>query len=69
MESITIIIIVRDQVTELESIVAHETTMRLSLEDEVRRLREENRRLQDESQTAAQQLQRFTDWFFHTIHK
>lgn len=41
----------------------------MSLEDEVRRLREENRRLQDESQAAAHQLRRFTEWFFQTIER
>jgi len=35
----------------------------------VRRLRDENRRLQEESQTAAQQLRRFTEWFFQTIDR
>ena len=34
------------------------------LESEVVALREENQRLQEESQTAAQQLRRFTEWFF-----
>ena len=28
-----------------------------------------NVRLQEESQTAAQQLRRFTEWFFQTIDK
>ena len=36
------------------------------LESEVAALREENQRLQVESQTAAQQLRRFTEWFFQT---
>ena len=30
---------------------------------------EENVRLKEESQTAAQQLRRFTEWFFQTIDK
>ena len=34
------------------------------LESEVVALREENQRLQEESQSAAQQLRRFTEWFF-----
>ena len=37
------------------------------LESEVAILREENQRLQEESQTAAQQLRRFTEWFFQTV--
>jgi hypothetical protein len=36
---------------------------------QVEQLREENIRLQEESQTAAQQLRRFTEWFFQTIDK
>jgi len=64
--------------------MARETRLRLSLEDEVRRLRDENRRLQesenlrlsledenrrlkDENHAAAQQLRRFTEWFFQTM--
>jgi predicted nucleic acid-binding Zn-ribbon protein len=54
---------------QLEARVARETRRRLSLEEEVRRLRDENRRLQEESQTAAQQLRRFTEWFFQTIDR
>ena len=46
-----------------------EAKRRLSLENEVKRLRDENRRLQDESQTAAHQLRKFTEWFFQTIDK
>ena len=37
------------------------------LESEVVALREENQRLQEESQTAAQQLRRFTEWFFQSV--
>ncbi|XP_071455086.1 signal-induced proliferation-associated 1-like protein 2 [Hetaerina americana] len=55
------------QLGQLESRVARETRRRLSLEEEVRHLREENRRLQEESAASAQQLRRFTDWFFQTI--
>ncbi|XP_076297046.1 signal-induced proliferation-associated 1-like protein 2 isoform X2 [Lasioglossum baleicum] len=57
----------QSHLSTLELRVARETRRRLSLEDEVRRLRGENRRLQDESQAAAQQLRRFTEWFFQTI--
>ncbi|XP_050406954.2 signal-induced proliferation-associated 1-like protein 1 isoform X4 [Patella vulgata] len=38
-----------------------------ALESEAQNLREENIRLQEESQTAAAQLRRFTEWFFSTI--
>lgn len=55
--------------SQLESRLSRETRRRLTLEDEVRGLREENRRLQEESQNAAQQLRRFTEWFFQTIDK
>ena len=64
--------------------MAQEVHLRQSLEDEVRRLRSENRRLQeqeslrlsledenrrlkDENHAAAQQLRRFTEWFFQTM--
>ncbi|XP_068085355.1 signal-induced proliferation-associated 1-like protein 2 isoform X3 [Anabrus simplex] len=59
----------QSHVVQLESRVARETRRRLSLEEEVRRLRDENRRLQEESQAAAQQLRRFTEWFFQTIDR
>ncbi|XP_077073475.1 signal-induced proliferation-associated 1-like protein 2 isoform X2 [Siphateles boraxobius] len=39
------------------------------LQVEVQNLRQDNMRLQEESQTAAAQLRRFTEWFFHTIDK
>ncbi|RZF47811.1 hypothetical protein LSTR_LSTR012128 [Laodelphax striatellus] len=55
--------------SQLESRLSRETRRRLTLEDEVRGLREENRRLQEESQNAAQQLRRFTEWFLQTIDK
>lgn len=43
--------------------------MRMELQNEVKHLREENRRLQDESNSAAQQLQHFTHWFFQKLNK
>ncbi|GAB0093514.1 signal-induced proliferation-associated 1-like protein 1 [Sergentomyia squamirostris] len=55
------------QVSQLEDLIIQETRRRKSLECAVRRLTEENRRLQDESQAAVQQLRRFTEWFFQTI--
>lgn len=39
------------------------------LQEEVQHLRQDNMRLQEESQTAAAQLRKFTEWFFHTIDK
>nr|XP_015218097.1 PREDICTED: signal-induced proliferation-associated 1-like protein 2 isoform X2 [Lepisosteus oculatus] len=39
------------------------------LQVEVQHLRQDNLRLQEESQTAAAQLRKFTEWFFHTIDK
>lgn len=39
------------------------------LQAEVQHLRQDNMRLQEESQTAAAQLRRFTEWFFNTIDK
>lgn len=59
----------QNQVTQLEDRITKETKRRKSLEQAVRRLTEENRRLQDESQAAVQQLRRFTEWFFQTIDR
>lgn len=39
------------------------------LQVEVQHLRQDNMRLQEESQTAAAQLRKFTEWFFHSIDK
>uniref|UniRef100_A0A8K9XE92 Signal induced proliferation associated 1 like 2 n=1 Tax=Oncorhynchus mykiss TaxID=8022 RepID=A0A8K9XE92_ONCMY len=39
------------------------------LQVEVQHLRQDNMRLQEESQTSAAQLRKFTEWFFHTIDK
>ncbi|KAB1271057.1 Signal-induced proliferation-associated 1-like protein 2 [Camelus dromedarius] len=39
------------------------------LQAEVQHLRQDNLRLQEESQTATAQLRKFTDWFFNTIDK
>ncbi|XP_032666110.1 signal-induced proliferation-associated 1-like protein 1 isoform X3 [Odontomachus brunneus] len=74
----------QSHLSTLELRMARETRLRLSLEDEVRRLRDENRRLleseslrqsledenrrlKDENHAAAQQLRRFTEWFFQTM--
>lgn len=59
----------QSQVSQLEDRITKETKRRRSLEQAVRRLTEENRRLQDESQAAVQQLRRFSEWFFQTIDR
>lgn len=59
----------QNQVTQLSDRVLRETKRRKSLEIAVKRLTEENRRLQDESQQAVLQLKRFTEWFFQTVDK
>lgn len=59
----------QNQVSQLEDRITKETRRRKSLEHAVRKLSEENRRLQDESQAAVQQLRRFTEWFFQTIDR
>lgn len=40
-----------------------------ALQAEVRHLRQDNRRLQQESQTATAQLRRFTQWLLHAVDK
>lgn len=59
----------QNQVTQLSDRVMRETRRRRSLELAVRRLTEENRRLQTESQQAVQQLKRFTEWLYQTIDR
>lgn len=46
-----------------------ETRRRMSLEHEVRRLKEENRKLQDQAHAAVQQLRKFTEWFFKNVKR
>lgn len=55
------------KVSLLESRLSSEAKEKTHLAQEVAALREENLRLQEESQTAAQQLKKFTDWFFQAI--
>jgi hypothetical protein len=38
---------------------------KLTLNETIRQLKEENQRLHFESQTASQQLRKFTEWFFN----
>ncbi|KAJ8946477.1 hypothetical protein NQ318_004523, partial [Aromia moschata] len=59
----------QSHVAELESKVNRETRRRMSLEHEVRRLTEENRKLQDQAQAAVQQLRKFTEWFFKNVKR
>lgn len=40
-----------------------------ALQAELRHLRRDNRRLQQESQTATAQLRRFTQWLLHAVDK
>ena len=54
-------------VSQLESRLSNESAAKSSLEDQIAALREENQRLQEESQSAAQQLRRFTEWFFQSV--
>lgn len=59
----------QNQVSQLEDRITKETKRRVSLEHAVRKLTEENQRLQSESQAAVQQLRRFSEWFFQTIDR
>lgn len=59
----------QNQVSKLSDKVLKETKRRKSLEIAVKKLTEENKRLQDESQEAVMQLKRFTEWFFQTVDK
>lgn len=59
----------QSHVAELELKVNRETRRRMSLEHEVRRLTEENRKLQDQAQAAVQQLRKFTEWFFKNVKR
>ena len=54
----------QNQVSQLSDRVMKETRRRKSLETAVKRLTEENQRLQEESQQAIRELKRFTEWFF-----
>lgn len=56
-----------EKVNLLETRLTSEAREKSHLAEEVAALREENQRLQVESQTAAEQLKKFTDWFFQAI--
>ncbi len=55
------------KLSRLESRLNSESLQKVQLAEEVEALREENIRLQEVSETANQQLKRFTEWFFHAI--
>ncbi|KAL3266358.1 hypothetical protein HHI36_010535 [Cryptolaemus montrouzieri] len=59
----------QNTVSELEAKVNRETRRRLSLENEVQRLKDENRKLQDQAQAALAQLRKFTEWFFKNVQR
>ncbi|XP_066958155.1 signal-induced proliferation-associated 1-like protein 1 isoform X5 [Macrobrachium rosenbergii] len=61
--------VLHDRVVQLERRLAAEQQRSEQLEDEVSQLRSENRKLQEDSRAAAQQLHQFTEWFFNTIEK
>ena len=46
------------------SLVKELSLEKLRLNETIRALKEENQRLHFESQTASQQLRKFTEWFF-----
>ena len=58
-----------ERLAALEAQLSQERQDKSTLESEIVHLKEENVRLKEESQTAAQQLRRFTEWFFQTIDK
>lgn len=57
------------KVQQLEEELRQERQESAALDGEVQRLRTENARLQEESQNAAVQLRKFTEWFFTTIDR
>ncbi|CAH0561452.1 unnamed protein product [Brassicogethes aeneus] len=59
----------QSHVAELETKVSHEQRRRISLENEVRRLNEENAKLRDQAQAAVHQLRKFTEWFFKNVKR
>lgn len=69
MSSSTSVPELQNHIRELESRVTRETRRRMSLENEVRCLKEDNRQLQDQAQVAVQQLKKFTEWFFKNVER
>ncbi|XP_076038061.1 uncharacterized protein LOC143023421 [Oratosquilla oratoria] len=58
-----------EKIVLLEKALAEEQQRSEHLEDEVSHLRADNKKLQEDSRAAAQQLHQFTEWFFNTIDK
>ncbi|XP_039208970.1 signal-induced proliferation-associated 1-like protein 2 isoform X2 [Crotalus tigris] len=54
---------------QLQTDLRKEKQDKVVLQAEVQHLRQDNLRLQEESQTAAAQLRKFTEWFFSTVDK
>ncbi|XP_029140721.1 signal-induced proliferation-associated 1-like protein 2 [Protobothrops mucrosquamatus] len=54
---------------QLQTDLRKEKQDKVVLQAEVQHLRQDNLRLQEESQTAAAQLRKFTEWFFNTVDK
>ncbi|XP_067321376.1 signal-induced proliferation-associated 1-like protein 2 isoform X5 [Anolis sagrei] len=54
---------------QLQTDLRKEKQDKAVLQAEVQHLRQDNMRLQEESQTAVAQLRKFTEWFFNTIDK
>ncbi|XP_048342060.1 signal-induced proliferation-associated 1-like protein 2 isoform X2 [Sphaerodactylus townsendi] len=54
---------------QLQTDLRKEKQDKAVLQAEVQHLRQDNVRLQEESQTAAAQLRKFTEWFFNTVDK
>ncbi|KAG1713972.1 Signal-induced proliferation-associated 1-like protein 3 [Nymphon striatum] len=61
--------ILKTKLKKLEQNLTKEQRKNETLEFEVHQLKEENIKLQEESQAAADQLRRFTEWFFQAINK
>ncbi|PIO38745.1 hypothetical protein AB205_0211030, partial [Aquarana catesbeiana] len=54
---------------KLQTDLLKEKEHKAMLQAEVHHLRQHNIRLQEESQTASAQLQKFTEWFFSSVEK
>ncbi|XP_074662268.1 signal-induced proliferation-associated 1-like protein 2 [Tubulanus polymorphus] len=57
------------QILQLQAELMRERRARLTIQEEVDQLHKDNARLLEESQTAAAQLRKFTEWFFNTIDR
>ncbi|XP_029449720.1 signal-induced proliferation-associated 1-like protein 2 isoform X2 [Rhinatrema bivittatum] len=54
---------------QLQTDLLKEKEDKAVLQAEVQHLRQDNKRLHEESQTASAQLRKFTEWFFNTVDK